>query len=168
MNSYHYLTKVFGELSQETLKKKTRGLEMGHERENTWKPKMKKRGSYSKDTPHKWGSPGIVGRNGAPWELWEEVGFPGNCGKKRGSPGTVERGGVLQELWEEMGLPGTVGISGGSPGAVGRSGVPRELWEEVGFTLLDSLMCSKKCTLLVTNEASPTNTLKRHYKWMNS
>lgn len=69
------------ELPQETLKGKktkknkknnTRRLDMGHERENPWKPKMKTRVGYSK-TYH---------TSGVHCKLREEMRFTGNCGKK--------------------------------------------------------------------------------------
>lgn len=112
MDSYHYLT--LWKAVKGNSEGKKRRLEMGHERDNIWKPKMKKRVGYSK-THH---------TTGGHWDLWEEVGFTGDFGKK----------------W-------------GSLGFVGRSEIHWDLWEEVGFKFLNSLIKTKKCTLLSQMEA---------------
>lgn len=97
---------------------------MGHERGNIWKPKMKKRVGYSK-THH---------TTGGHWDLWEEVGFTWDCGKKWGLLGILGKSGVHWDLWEEVRFTGI-------------------LWEEVGFKFLNSLIRTKKCTLLSQMEA---------------
>lgn len=70
--------------SQQTLKKKKKKVEMGHESENTWKPTMKR-------------------RVGGSWRLWEEVGFPENHRSERGShfwtPSSEVRKGAF---WSQM------------------------------------------------------------------
>lgn len=123
-------------LTSDATAQDTRRLEMSRERDNVWKPTLKRSGLL-KDAPYKWVSLRLAGRSGVHWEFWEQGGFTGNCGKN----------------WSSLETVGRIGVS---LGIVGRSGSTEDCGKKRGSSVSTCSARIRNIPFWPQMEARPT------------